>query len=409
MNRAMVTALLSCAPLLYCIPARCQDELPAGSGKEIVAAQCVQCHQLNRVTRAGHTREEWQRVLDSMVTSGATLKPDEAPVVVDYLAKNFPDTSPKAVVIPGSAEVSIKEWTVPTPNSRPHDPLVAPDGSIWYTGQMADVLGRFDPKTAQFKEYHLPPKSGPHGLVADKDGNIWYTANFAAYVGKLDPKTGEVTQYKTNDPKAKDPHTPILDQNGTLWFTMQSSNMVGRLNPKTGEMKLVSSPTPKSNPYGMVVSSKGGSHKIASIDPNTMEIHEYVLPNADSRPRRIVIADDDAIWYSDYARGYLGRLDPKTGQVKEWPSPGGPQSQPYGITRVGNIVWYSESGVKPNTVVRFDAQTEKFQTWTIPSGGGVVRNMMPSPDGNLWLACSGVNGIALVEVKAPRRTTAELR
>jgi hypothetical protein len=25
----------------------------------------------------------------------------------------------------------------------------------------------------------------------------------------------------------------------------------------------------------------------------------------------------------------------------------------------------------------FDRKTEKFQTWIIPSGGGVVRNMIP--------------------------------
>ena len=85
--------------------------------------------------------------------------------------------------------------------------------------------------------------------------------------------------------------------------------------------------------------------------------------------------------------------------MKEWPSPGGPQSQPYGITAARDVIWYSESGVRPNTVVRFDPRTEKFQTWAIPSGGGVVRNMMPTKDGNLVLACSGVNRVALVEVK----------
>ena len=92
------------------------------------------------------------------------------------------------------AKVSIKEWDVPTPNSRPHDPAVAPDGSLWYTGQRANKLGRLDPTTGQFKEYPLKtPDSGPHGLVADRDGNIWFTAISKAYVGKLNPKTGEVT------------------------------------------------------------------------------------------------------------------------------------------------------------------------------------------------------------------------
>jgi len=51
----------------------------------------------------------------------------------------------------------------------------------------------------------------------------------------------------------------------------------------------------------------------------------------------------------------------------EWPSPGGPKSRPYAITIMDGIVWYSESGVRPNTLVRFDPKTEKFQTWVIPA------------------------------------------
>jgi virginiamycin B lyase len=66
---------------------------------------------------------------------------------------------------------------------------------------------------------------------------------------------------------------------------------------------------------------------------------------------------------------------------------------------VNGIVWYSEAGVKPNTLVRFDPKNEKFQTWTIPAGGGVVRNMMHFPDGKLVLTESGENVVALVTVK----------
>ena len=68
-----------------------------------------------------------------------------------------------------------------------------------------------------------------------------------------------------------------------------------------------------------------GTNKIGSIDPVTMAIKEYPLPDEASRPRRIAITSDD-------------------------------------------VIWYSESGVKPNTLVRFDPKTQKFQTWVIPSG-----------------------------------------
>ena len=72
----------------------------------------------------------------------------------------------------GTLDVQIREFEVPTPHSRPHDPAIAPDGSLWYTGQGVNKLGRLDPKTGQFKEYALKTeKSGPHGLVANKDGN----------------------------------------------------------------------------------------------------------------------------------------------------------------------------------------------------------------------------------------------
>src|SRR5437016_8581964 len=114
----------------------------------------------------------------------------------------------------------------------------------------------------------------------------------------------------------------------------------------------------------MVVNSKGipflvefGSNKIASIDPNTMEIREYVLPNSETRPRRVAITSDDVLWYSDYSLGYLGRFGPKSAAVREWPSPSGQQSRPYGIVALNGIIWYSESGVPPNTVVRFDPAT----------------------------------------------------
>src|SRR6266498_2230042 len=171
----MITVLL-CAAL----PAWSQDTLPEGNGKQAVQTHCVQCHDLSRVTSAGYTQEGWRNSIHMMLNVGATLPQDEIEPVSQYLAKHFPERpKPDAVVIPWSVQVAIKEWVVPTPGSRPHDPLAAPDGAIWYTGQFANVLGRLDPQTGQMTEYPLKtPHAGPHGLAADKDGNIWYTSNF---------------------------------------------------------------------------------------------------------------------------------------------------------------------------------------------------------------------------------------
>ncbi len=294
-----------------------------------------------------------------------------------------------------SAKVILKEWDVPTPNSHPHDPALAPDGALWYTGQQSNTLGRLDPMTGKVQEFHLKtPNSGPHGLVADRAGNIWFTANSKGYIGKLNPRTGQVTEYALPDKGGDDPHTPVFNQEGTLWFTVQGGNEVGRLDPRTGMIILKRVPTPRALPYGIAVNSKGvlffcefGTNRLARIDPQTMDITEYPLPEG-ARPRRLAITSNDMVYYSDYARGHLGRLDPATGKT------------PYAIAATSDgMVWYVETGLTPNRIIGFNPKTQTFSPPTpIPSGGGVVRNMVATPDSKLYFACSGVNKIGIAEI-----------
>jgi virginiamycin B lyase len=343
-------------------------------------------------------------VVAVIVFFGALFSHD--PQVARFAAKQAAIADAKSDAPP--AKLAVKEWNVPTPNSHPHDPAIAPDGALWYTGQMSNTLGRLDPVTGRIHEFQLKtPNSGPHGLVADREGNIWFTANFKGYIGKLDPRTGAVREYPLPNKSANDPHTPVFDQKGMLWFTVQNGNQVGRLDPQTGLIVLKNVPTPHALPYGIAVNSKGvpyfcefGTNKLGSINPATMEITEHPLP-AGARPRRLAITPGDIVYYSDYERGYLGRIDPTTGKTEEWRSPGGPDSEPYGIAATPDgMVWYVETGLTPNRIIGFDPKTQTFSTPTpIPSGGGVVRNMVATPDSKLYFACSGVNKLGIAEVR----------
>ena len=206
--------------------------------------------------------------------------------------------------------------------------------------------------------------------------------------------------------KADDPHTAVFDANGMLWFTVQGGNMVGRLDPKTGKIELKEVPTEGALPYGIQINSKGapifcefGTNKMASINPQSMDITEYTLP-AGVRPRRLAIAADDTVYFTDFKSGHLGTLNTATRAVKLYASPGGGESNPYGITITPDgMVWYSESGVKPNTIVQFDPQTQKFARANIPSGGGVVRNLAATSDGRVYIACSGIDKVGVVSPK----------
>src|SRR5437870_4217949 len=106
------------------------------------------------------------------------------------------------------------------------------------------------------------------------------------------------------------PHDTEVAPDGSLWYTGQGNNTLGQLDPKTGNVTLKQSPTPRSARYGLRLDSKGdpwycefNSNKLAHIDRATFEIKEYLLPEG-ARPRRLAVAPDDRVYYSDHIRGY---------------------------------------------------------------------------------------------------------
>ena len=381
--------------------------LPDGPGKERVEALCQVCHQAREIlVSSGYTREGWRELVNTMINLSAA--PEDQDRITQYLATHFPPNNKRAPkLVSGSERVVFKEWTTPTPGSRSRDPIQAADGTIWYAGQWTNLIGRINPATGEIKEYPLPVNAKPHTVTLDARGNVWYTGNANATIGYFDPRTEKITEFKMPDPAAKDPHSMIFDAKGILWFTMQVSNRVGRLDPATGNIRLAEMPVPNSRPYGIKISPDDGAPWFACngrpcivrIDPATMALTEVKVPGENGRVRRLDFDRDGTIWYVNSGEGRLGRYSPKTGEIKEWPSPSGPRSHPYAIVVLDGIVWYNESYQRPDTLVRFDPKTETFQSWPIPSGGlhaGIIRHMRATRDGNLIIHQSSTNRIILV-------------
>jgi hypothetical protein len=76
-------------PVLLEYLVRFHGPIPDGPGKQIVLEVCTQCHDLTRIKRTGHTPEEWQEILITMLNEGAPLSDADFPVVLLYLARNF--------------------------------------------------------------------------------------------------------------------------------------------------------------------------------------------------------------------------------------------------------------------------------------------------------------------------------
>jgi virginiamycin B lyase len=76
---------------------------------------------------------------------------------------------------------------------------------------------------------------------------------------------------------------------------------------------------------------------------------------------------------------------------------------------VNDVIWYNESGKRPDMLVRFDPKTEKFQSWPIKSGNiyaGIVRHMRATHDGDLLIHQSATNHIMRVSIDDGRKQAA---
>ena len=111
------------------------------------------------------------------------------------------------------------------------------------------------------------------------------------------------------------------------------------------------------------------------------------------------------IWYTDHFANVLGRLDPETGEIKEYPYQHTKQGKQPGalehtIDREGNlwlgILWQG-------TIGKFDPRTEKFDLWTIDED---ARLGMVSVDssGNAWAVSSPTSGVYRLDTASGKFT-----
>lgn len=281
------------------------------------------------------------------------------------------------------ALLDIKEWPVPWKNSRPRDPYMSPDGSVWFVGQIGHYVARLEPETGDMRKFDIPG-AGPHTVIVSKDGTPWYAGNKDKHIGQMNPDNGQVTLFPMPD-SIKDPHTMDWTSDGQLWFTAQWSNFIAKLNTETGKVEKVALPNENMRPYGLVVDENDspwvafmGTNAIGTVNPYTMALEIIPTPDEDSLIRRIGMTSDGRIWWGDNAMGQLGVYDPEQKTMKQWSTPGGEAAGIYALT-VDDMdrVWYVETGIQPNRFIGFDSRTEQFISINeVPSGGITIRHMM---------------------------------
>jgi streptogramin lyase len=143
---------------------------------------------------------------------------------------------------------------------------------------------------------------------------------------------------------------------------------------------------------------------------------EYDLPREEISPHDVIVDKDGMVWFSSFGQQNLGRLDPKTGKVTEFPYPLHRENFPTGSLGLradhdGNL-WLGN--MYQATIVKFDPKQEKFQFWTLPPERNIdaAQINMVSPqssqvDGKLWTQNNGFAGVHRLDISTGQIETFE--
>ena len=295
------------------------------------------------------------------------------------------------------AVTGVVEFPVPS-GSHPHDVAPAPDGTVWYSGQGNGTLGRLDPASGEVTEIPLGAGSAPHGVIVGPDGIPWVTDGGLNALVRVDPDNGVVTSFELPGANVN-LNTAVFDHDGILWFTGQSG-AYGSLDPETGELAVFEAPRGR-GPYGITVTpgnevfyaSLAGNHiaRINSFD-GTATIVEPPTPQQGSR--RVWSDSKGTIWVSEWEAGQVGAYDPVDGTWQEWALPGESPSAYAVYVDETDRVWLTDfTGI--GAIVRFDPDTESFESFPLPTPGGNVRQLLGRP-GEVWGAESAADALVVI-------------
>ena len=147
-----------------------------------------------------------------------------------------------------------REYSIPTrvspstewegDSSLPTGIASDPNGIIWFCESRGNKIGRLDPESGVIREYDLPTKnSRPTEIAIDSQGYPWVTLQDVHKIARLDPRTGRVREWDVGSVEGgfgavarTYPVSIAIDADDVVWFNESRTNAIGSLNPRTEEI-----------------------------------------------------------------------------------------------------------------------------------------------------------------------------
>lgn len=443
----------------------------AGAREDFVS-QCHFCHQIgNAYTRKPKTEQQWQDTLKRMEGYGALLTWKNEKEFSQTLAESFqgqPLAQVQTLAMHSALpRARLQEWAFGGAFNYVHDVELGDDGKLYGVDMSADRIWILDRATNQvdyvqwpandlplggmfagavaplgtFEAYH-----GPHSIVKGPDGKLYTTNSLAAEIGIFDPRT-RTTEFVPTGGDTIYPHTLRFDATGMLWFTFALSNQIGRMDPKTHDITVIDLPAHGAwrwltdamlptvldvaswfgkkdmhialshhkvsgegreilnLPYGLDVNPVDGSiwysklyaDFIGRIDPVTLAVEEYPTPFP--APRRLRFAADGTLWIPSFDAGVLMKFDTAKREFsKHYPLPLLAENEyetPYavGVEPSTQHVWIAAN--LSDRILRFDPVAESFAAYPSPTRVTFMRDFIFTPEGDVCTSNSNLPAAAI--------------
>jgi virginiamycin B lyase len=163
---------------------------------------------------------------------------------------------------------------------------------------------------------------------------------------------------------------------------------------------------PVQAPNGMIWYVGQRSNTIGRIDPQTGEVREWLLP-ARALPHSVNVDAQGGVWYMGNGNGTIGKFDPATGQATEYRMPEPAARDPHTAEFDANgIMWFTLQ--QSNMIGRFDPSSGDIRLATIQRPRARPYGIKIAADGTPWVACNGSNCIIRVNPETMELTEIDL-
>jgi virginiamycin B lyase len=163
---------------------------------------------------------------------------------------------------------------------------------------------------------------------------------------------------------------------------------------------------PVEAPDGMIWYVGQQSNTIGRINPRTNDVREWPLP-AGALPHSVNVDSEGGVWYMGNGNGTIGKFDPATGTAREYRMPDPDARDPHTAEFDSNgVMWFTLQ--QSNMIGRFDPESGAIRLVTVQREGARPYGIKVAADGALWVACNGSNCIIRVDPQTMTLTEIDL-